>query len=145
MKTVAIKTFRAESVDAGPARPTLASLLLRGLSRVIGGIIREMRIRSDIRHLESLSDNILADIGISRGHISHALRQGRVHPYAARAATTRKDGRASQNRVAEGNVIKLVRPAPLGPTRQGPKERRADVASGSRGNASRRLRDCSVG
>jgi|GEM_PF-4825118 len=104
-----------------------------------------MRIRSDIRHLESLSDNILADIGISRGHISHALRQGRVHPYAARAATTRRDGRASQNRVAEGNVIKLVRPAPLGPTRQGPKERRADVASGSRGNASRRLRDCSVG
>jgi len=124
MKTVATKTD--PSIDAGLARPSLASLLLRGLSRIAAGFIREMRIRRDMRHLESLSDNILSDIGISRGHITHALRQGRIHPDATRALPTRKGGMAgekTEKQVTMGKIIKLVRPAPLGPSRQGPRRK----------------------
>jgi uncharacterized protein YjiS (DUF1127 family) len=117
MKTVVTETMRTEPA---PARPSLASLLMRGLSTIAGGFIREMRIRRDMRHLESLSDNILSDIGISRGHITHALRQGRVHPDATRATPARKDGKGGETRPAMGKIIKLVRPSPVSPTRQGP-------------------------
>lgn len=123
MKTVAMKTFPTEPrAETAPVRRSIAGLVFRSLSNLVAGFIREMRIRRDMRHLERLSDNILSDIGIPRGHIQHALRQGRLHPYETPAVPTGRNKPVRRNSVepAEtGKVIRLVRPLPAGPVRPG--------------------------
>jgi uncharacterized protein YjiS (DUF1127 family) len=49
----------------------------RGLRRIIEAIRRELRYRRDFRHLESMTEYELHDIGLSRSQIGHAVRRGR--------------------------------------------------------------------
>ena len=49
----------------------------RGLRRIIEVIRREFRYRRDFRHLESMTEYELHDIGLSRSQIGHAVRRGR--------------------------------------------------------------------
>jgi uncharacterized protein YjiS (DUF1127 family) len=65
------------SVPAIPPRPALGARLLAGLLSVRSVAARELRIRRARRALEEMPDNLLSDIGLSRGDIDHALRNGR--------------------------------------------------------------------
>ena len=47
------------------------------LKRIIQAIGRELRYRRDFRHLESMTEYELHDIGLSRSQIGHAVRRGR--------------------------------------------------------------------
>jgi uncharacterized protein YjiS (DUF1127 family) len=47
---------------------------IRGL---FGALLREIRIRRALRDVGTLDDNILCDIGLSRGGIEDAVRHGR--------------------------------------------------------------------
>ena len=108
MKTL---SFDATPVTP-PVRRSLAGLLFHGLHNAAGGFIREMRIRRDMRHLESLSDNILSDIGISRGQITNALRRGRISPEEPRAVPLRAS--SNDERTDMSNIVRFVRPAATG-------------------------------
>lgn len=55
------------------ARPRLAERLLAFPSRML----REARLRRASATLESLPDDILADIGLARSEIADAVRHGR--------------------------------------------------------------------
>ena len=44
---------------------------------LFGALLREIRIRRALRHVSTLDDNILCDIGLSRGGIEDAVRHGR--------------------------------------------------------------------
>nr|WP_029032381.1 DUF1127 domain-containing protein [Salinarimonas rosea] len=63
------------SVPLVPGRSRAEPGLLRGL---IGGIVHEMRLRRAARMLEAMPDHLLADIGVARGDIPHAIRNGRA-------------------------------------------------------------------
>jgi len=52
---------------AGPSR-------VRGL---FGALLREIRIRRALRHVSTLDDATLSDIGLSRGGVEEAVRHGR--------------------------------------------------------------------
>ncbi len=121
-----MKTLRFDATPAtAPAPRSIAGQLLRGLHNAAGGLVREMRIRRDMRHLESLSDNILSDIGISRGQITNALRQGRLHPEepGALPPTTSNSGAYS----GTNNVVTFIRPVEA----MAPPAGSADTASAS--------------
>jgi uncharacterized protein YjiS (DUF1127 family) len=44
------------------------------IPRIVRAVAQEVRIRRDARHLEELSDRMLADIGVSRSAIHGAVR-----------------------------------------------------------------------
>ena len=46
-------------------------------ARLIAAIVERHRIAQAIAQLDALSDHVLADIGIERGDIRRAVRQGR--------------------------------------------------------------------
>ncbi|WP_188311973.1 DUF1127 domain-containing protein [Salinarimonas soli] len=73
-----LMSFRAAS--AAPAFRVLAAL--RG---ILAAIRREMRVHRDLRQLESFDDHRLHDIGLDRGAIEDAVRNGRsrVRPVPA--------------------------------------------------------------
>lgn len=50
----------------------------RILRRTLNGLVRRYRIARDRRHLETMSDAHLKDIGIERANLTSALRDGRV-------------------------------------------------------------------
>lgn len=56
--------------------------LVRRLARPLGGLVREVRrqreARRAVRHLARFDDRQLADIGLSRDRIGHAVRTGRA-------------------------------------------------------------------
>lgn len=52
--------------------PRWGAVLARGLR----AMERAHRLRSDARRLHEMSDAMLADIGVSRGDIDHAVRYG---------------------------------------------------------------------
>ena len=51
--------------------------LVKAVRRLLAWIRSERQIRSGIRDLRALDDQILADIGLPRGHIEYAARYGR--------------------------------------------------------------------
>lgn len=51
--------------------------VLAGLGRVVSAIARELRIRQAAWQLEEMPDHMLSDIGLARGDIDYALRNGR--------------------------------------------------------------------
>jgi len=56
--------------EASVAKPS-------GIRGLFGALAREIRIRRALRDVSSLDDNILCDIGLSRGGIEDAVRHGR--------------------------------------------------------------------
>jgi uncharacterized protein YjiS (DUF1127 family) len=125
-RRLAMKTISYDpSAGTAPVRPSLASLLLGGMSNAARKLVREMRIRRDRRYLESLSDGMLSDIGISRGHITHALREGRLGSDAAPVVPvrTRTDRdmrdralRERDRRDDMSNIVRFMRPAAANPS-----------------------------
>jgi uncharacterized protein YjiS (DUF1127 family) len=51
--------------------------LAQAVAAIVGPLVRAYRARSQTRHLESFSDHLLTDIGISRDEINAAVRWGR--------------------------------------------------------------------
>jgi uncharacterized protein YjiS (DUF1127 family) len=47
------------------------------VAAILGPLVRAYRARSQTRHLESFSDHLLTDIGISRDEIDAGVRWGR--------------------------------------------------------------------
>ena len=57
--------------------------ILRGLlRRLIEKIAFELEVRRSLRDLQSFDDKMLRDIGLQRGGIEHALRNGVADPVA---------------------------------------------------------------
>ena len=69
---------RAYTHPRAAARPwSLSGWLVGVAARAARAIAVEVRIRRDTRELMAMSDEILNDIGLTRGQISGALRYGR--------------------------------------------------------------------
>jgi uncharacterized protein YjiS (DUF1127 family) len=51
--------------------------LLDALRRIIAAIVRELRIRRDMRRVTAMDDHRLEDIGMRRSEIEHRVRYGR--------------------------------------------------------------------
>jgi|SRR5262245_57965167 len=63
---------------AGAGRPqSLLSSLVAAPRRVAAALAKELAARRAMRSLASLDDRLLRDIGLDRGQIDHAVRQGR--------------------------------------------------------------------
>ena len=56
--------------------PGAARAVARTFAAILGPLVRVYRARRQAEHLESFSDHLLADIGISRGDIDAAVRWG---------------------------------------------------------------------
>jgi uncharacterized protein YjiS (DUF1127 family) len=50
---------------------------LKAVRQLVAWILSERRIRSGIAELRTFDDHLLADIGLTRGHIEYAARHGR--------------------------------------------------------------------
>ena len=59
--------WTSEAASGKPSR-------IRGL---FGALLREIRIRRALRHVSTLDDAMLCDIGLSRGGLEEAVRHGR--------------------------------------------------------------------
>jgi uncharacterized protein YjiS (DUF1127 family) len=59
---------------AGLAAASLRTVLIESIWRRIDWIRSEYRFRRDINALMALDDRMLADIGLRRGEIEHAVR-----------------------------------------------------------------------
>ena len=62
---------------AWPVRPQMRTL--RSVRRFLSRLAVEWRDRQAIRHVEGLDDAMLRDIGLPRGGIEDAVRNGRAH------------------------------------------------------------------
>jgi len=61
------------------SRPrSLAGSLLAAPWRVMAGLAKELAARRAMHALADLDDRMLRDIGLDRGQIPHAARQGRI-------------------------------------------------------------------
>ncbi len=70
----------AERSDFDTAsRPrSLVGSLLAAPWRVVSGLAKELAARRAMHALADLDDRMLRDIGLDRGHIPNAARQGRI-------------------------------------------------------------------
>ncbi len=55
--------------------------VVSGLRRLIEKIAFELEVRRSLREVQSFDDKMLQDIGLQRGGIEHALRNGVADPY----------------------------------------------------------------
>lgn len=73
---------------------SLAASLARTIAFFVSDALRRIerahRVRSDARRLHEMPDDMLADIGISRGDIDHAVRHGSLP--GERGGRTTRDG-----------------------------------------------------
>jgi uncharacterized protein YjiS (DUF1127 family) len=63
---------------AAPARTTGLAIVASTISRCVAWIRDQERIRQDTNRLMTLDDRLLADIGLERDQVEHALRSGRL-------------------------------------------------------------------
>src|SRR5262245_41335716 len=62
----------------GALRPhSLTGSLMAGARRLVAELAKELASRRALHALASLDDRMLRDIGLERGQIDHAVRQGR--------------------------------------------------------------------
>jgi uncharacterized protein YjiS (DUF1127 family) len=59
--------WASRTTAAGPSR----------VGGLFGALLREIRIRRALRHVSTLDDAMLCDIGLSRGGLEEAVRHGR--------------------------------------------------------------------
>ncbi len=52
-----------------------------GMRRLIEKIAFELEVRRSLREVQGFDDKMLQDIGLQRGGIEHALRNGVADPY----------------------------------------------------------------
>ena len=77
MSTMTFDTASIRTVPAIRRRRPLALKILAGLSVAATMLAREWRIRKAAWQLEEMPDHMLSDIGLARGDIDYALRNGR--------------------------------------------------------------------
>jgi uncharacterized protein YjiS (DUF1127 family) len=71
-------TYRFTHAARGPTPGRAVWVRVRaGLVGLIGALARECEIRRSMKHLASLNDHALRDIGLTRGDIERAVRFGR--------------------------------------------------------------------
>jgi uncharacterized protein YjiS (DUF1127 family) len=71
-------TYRFTHVARSPAPGRAVWARARaGLAGLIGALAREREIRRSMKHLASLDDHALRDIGLTRGDIERVVRFGR--------------------------------------------------------------------
>jgi uncharacterized protein YjiS (DUF1127 family) len=75
MSVVPIIQFRDEPGTIRAASRRVAGLFFHS-GRLVSWIVREVRIRRDMRRLGEFSDDMLRDIGIARSDIEGAVRRG---------------------------------------------------------------------
>jgi uncharacterized protein YjiS (DUF1127 family) len=73
----ALSPFAGRSHVRGAQRPSLSGSLMAGARWLAAGLAKELAARRAMRSLASLDDRMLRDIGLERGQIDHAVRQGR--------------------------------------------------------------------
>jgi uncharacterized protein YjiS (DUF1127 family) len=76
MSTSSTYRFTHAARSPAPGRAVWARVRA-GLVGLIGALAREREIRRSIRHLASLNEHVLRDIGLTRGDIERAVRFGR--------------------------------------------------------------------
>jgi uncharacterized protein YjiS (DUF1127 family) len=74
----ALSPFAGRSHARGAQRPhSLSGSLMAAARWLAAGLAKELAARRAMRSLASLDDRMLRDIGLERGQIDHAVRQGR--------------------------------------------------------------------
>lgn len=74
---------------------------VHGARRVAGGFVHrliekirfELEVRRSLREVQGFDDKMLGDIGLQRGGIEHALRNGAVDAIVGRSAAALTSGR----------------------------------------------------
>ncbi|HEY7085335.1 MAG TPA: DUF1127 domain-containing protein [Hyphomicrobiaceae bacterium] len=73
----ALSPLAGRSRLGAPQPHSLAGSLLTGARWLAAGLAKELAARRAMRSLASLDDRMLRDIGLERGQIDHAVREGR--------------------------------------------------------------------
>jgi uncharacterized protein YjiS (DUF1127 family) len=73
----ALAPLAGRSQVGAPRPQSLVGNLLAGARWLAVGLAKELAARRAMRSLASLDDRMLRDIGLERGQIDHAVRQGR--------------------------------------------------------------------
>ncbi len=68
------RRFGAPKVDS------LLQAITRAVARCVARLEHEARIRRDLATLQSVDDHLLADIGLTRGRLERAIRDGEIPP-----------------------------------------------------------------
>ena len=76
MATSSTHRFRQLPRDSGAGRSVWAQVR-SGLVGLVGALARERELRRSMRLLASFDDQMLRDIGLTRGDIERAVRFGR--------------------------------------------------------------------
>ena len=77
---VALALRAASGPKRGAARrPRPLMAALRSIGRLLSRVAADWRARQAIRYVESFDDAMLRDIGLPRGGIEDAVRNGRGH------------------------------------------------------------------
>ncbi|HSR80344.1 MAG TPA: DUF1127 domain-containing protein [Hyphomicrobiaceae bacterium] len=72
-----INTKGAAALSPLTGRSRVRGSLIAGARWLAAGLAKELAARRALRSLASLDDRMLRDIGLERGQIDHAVRQGR--------------------------------------------------------------------
>jgi uncharacterized protein YjiS (DUF1127 family) len=73
----ALSPLAGRSRVRAPRPHSLPGSLLAGARWLAAGLAKELAARRAMRSLASLDDRMLRDIGLERGQIDHAVREGR--------------------------------------------------------------------
>lgn len=72
-----LSIMRASTSHGTKSFPTMLMPIFRQLAAFSHAVMREVRIRRDMRMLSSFSDEALQDMGLARGGLEDAIRRGR--------------------------------------------------------------------
>jgi uncharacterized protein YjiS (DUF1127 family) len=77
MTTTNSEVAATQAFGASVARKGLGAVASGILTRIGAAIAAELRVRRDMKQLMAMDEDMLADIGLTRADIRHAVRYGR--------------------------------------------------------------------
>jgi uncharacterized protein YjiS (DUF1127 family) len=77
MTTTNSEVAATQAFGASVARKGLDAVATGILTRIGAAIAAELRVRRDMKQLMAMDEDMLADIGLTRADIRHAVRYGR--------------------------------------------------------------------